>query len=111
MSKLFPISIEVEEIAVGRVLRVLNATEGIVKLHLKLTQDKEPKSEERQEGAAVAAPALLDGRTINKRNVPPSQNRCYQAIAGVLIKTPAHYKILAAALGRAGFKDTGIHGF
>ena len=111
MPRLFPISIEVEEDAVGRVLRVLNATAGIAKLHLRLDKEVKPEVPPPQEGAAIAAPALLDGRSVNKRNVPPSENRCYQAIAGVLLKTPAHYKILAAALQRAGFKGTGVHGF
>ncbi len=113
MPKLFPISIEVEEEAVGRVLRVLNATEGIAKLHLRL--DKEVKPEvSQQEGGVVqttpSPPALRDGRT-KYRGGPPSGNPCFKAIAEVLLKTPAHYKILAAAIQRAGFMGTGIHGF
>lgn len=111
MSKLFPISIEVEEVAVGKVLRILNATEGIVRLHLKLTQDKEPKLGTEQDGGAVnTTPVLRDGRS-NKRNIPTAHNKCYQVIAEVLLKTPAHYKILAAALERTGYKASGIHGF
>jgi hypothetical protein len=38
--KLFPIHIEVEELAVGRVMRVLNSLDGVAKLHLDLERDK-----------------------------------------------------------------------
>lgn len=114
MPRLFPISIEVEEEAVGRVLRVLNATAGIAKLHLRL--DKEIKPEEQpaqaQEGGAVvnAAPVLKDGRR-KRRGGPPGANPCFKAIAEVLLKTPAHYRMLAAGLERAGYSGSGIHGF
>lgn len=36
MPKLFPISIEVEELAVGKVMRLLNTMPGVAKLHLDL---------------------------------------------------------------------------
>jgi hypothetical protein len=36
MPKLFPINIEVEELAVGKVMRLLNSTPGVAKLHLDL---------------------------------------------------------------------------
>jgi hypothetical protein len=41
--KLFPIHIEVEELAVGRVMRVLNSLDGVAKLHLDLDRDKAVK--------------------------------------------------------------------
>jgi len=112
MARLFPISIEVEEDAVGRVLRVLNATAGIAKLHLRL--DKEVKPEESQrEGGVVqttpSPPALRDGRS--NRNTPMAKSPSYQAIAAVLMKTPAHYKILAEAVKRAGYKGIAVHGY
>jgi predicted transcriptional regulator len=113
MPKLFPISIEVEEVAVGRVLRVLNSTAGIVKLHLSLTQEKEVKPENQEyiatDLAVQTAPALMDGRS-KKRGGPISQNKMYRAVMEVLVKAPAHYRLLSAAVERAGFKGSGIHG-
>jgi predicted transcriptional regulator len=112
MSRLFPISIEVEEEAVGRVLRVLNATAGIAKLHLRLDKEVKPEQQPAQEGGAVvnAAPVLKDGRR-KRRGGPPGANPCFKAIAEVLLKTPAHYRMLIAALERAGYSGSGIHGF
>src|SRR5882762_1726984 len=112
MPRLFPISIEVEEDAVGRVLRVLNATAGIAKLHLRLDKEIKPEEQPAREGGAVvnAAPVLKDGRR-KRRGGPPGANPCFRAIAEVLLKTPAHYRMLAAGLERAGFSGSGIHGF
>lgn len=44
MPKTFPILIDVEEIAVGRVMRVLNKMPGVAKLHLDLVEKKEAKA-------------------------------------------------------------------
>jgi hypothetical protein len=43
MPKLFPINIEVEELAVGRVMRMLNGMPGVAKMHLDMGHDKKPK--------------------------------------------------------------------
>src|SRR5262245_13653027 len=42
MPKLFGMTIEVEEIAVGRVMRLLNATPGVAKFHLDMDREKKP---------------------------------------------------------------------
>lgn len=44
MPKTFPILIDVEEIAVGRVMRVLNKMPGVSKLHLDLQEKKQAKA-------------------------------------------------------------------
>ncbi len=118
MPKLFPISLEVEEVAVGRVLRALNSMTGVVRLHLNLTQDQSARLEGQNQGETEpTAPAPTpsakwrsDGR-INSRGLRPPNNIAYRTIAEVLFKTPAHYKILQAALQRIGsHHPQAIHG-
>lgn len=120
MPKLFPISLEVEEVAVGRVLRALNTMTGVVRLHLNLTPDGSDKSVKQlshddgeTEAPAPHLPATkwrTDGR-INSRGVPVPKNPAYRAIAEVLVRTPAHYKILQASLQRMGsIHPQAIHG-
>lgn len=123
MPKLFPISLEVEEVAVGRVLRALNTMTGVVRLHLNLTPEGSDKSvrqvshEEAEAGFETPAPTVsggakwrTDGR-INSRGVPVAKNVAYRTIAEVLTRTPAHYKILQAALQRMGvIHPQAVHG-
>lgn len=120
MPKLFPISLEVEEVAVGRVLRMLNGMAGVVRLHLNLSPEGADKSvkqvgqEEMQIEAPAPAPSGVkwrsDGR-INTKGVKVAQNAAYRTIAEVLLRTPAHYKILQAALERLGsHHPQAIHG-
>lgn len=121
MPKLFPISLEVEEVAVGRVLRALNTMTGVVRLHLNLTPEGSDKSVRQvsHEEAEFEAPEPTitggpkwrkDGR-INTKGVPVAKNVAYRTIAEVLQRTPAHYKILQAALQRMGsIHPQAIHG-
>jgi len=118
MPKLFPISLDVEETAVGRVLRALNSMPGVVRLHLNLageTSDKNVRQVGHEEEepiipAARGAKFRTDGR-INSRGVKVSANVAYRTIADVLVRTPAHYKILQAALQRIGvIHPNAIHG-
>lgn len=121
MPKLFPISLEVEEVAVGRVLRALNTMTGVVRLHLNLTPEGSDKSVRQvgHEEAEFETPAPTftggpkwrkDGR-INTKGVPVAKNAAYRTIAEVLRRTPAHYKILQAALQRMGvIHPQAIHG-
>lgn len=44
MPKTFPILIDVEEIAVGRIMRVLNKMPGVAKLHLDMANEKPAKA-------------------------------------------------------------------
>lgn len=121
MPKLFPISLDVEETAVGRVLRALNSMPGVVRLHLNLASEVPDKNvkqvgHDEEEPAVLAGPApsgarwRSDGR-INSQGVKVSGNVAYRAIADVLVRTPAHYKILQAALQRIGVvHPNAIHG-
>jgi len=124
MPKLFPISLDVEETAVGRVLRILNSMPGVVRLHLNLageTPDKNVRQigrdqddgEDRPETPAATpsgAKWRVDGR-INSMGVKVSANVAYKAIADVLLRTPAHYKVLRAAIERIGIvHHNAIHG-
>lgn len=111
MPSLFPITIEVEEVATGRVLRKLSAMEGVARIHLNLTQDKtknlaeaENEEEDTVEDNPRPQKAIAyrtDGR-LNSRGLHPSQNHAYKTIADILHQTPAHIKILSAAIQRAG---------
>lgn len=107
MAKPFPIVIDVEEMAVGSVLRQLNTMSGIIRLHLDLKAEKVRQIEAKNEEVDPNTPALpasklrSDGRQ-NSRGLPPYKNFAYRIIADILIKTPAHLKILSAALERNG---------
>ncbi len=133
MPKLFPISIDVEEVAVGSVLRTLNSMAGVVRLRLNLTQDKSASaglrpdkpekgliahnSEEDTAGGSGQDIAVndtkwrTDGR-LNSRGLPPERNPAYRAIAEVLMKTPAHLKVLRLAVERVGIhRPEAINGY
>src|SRR6266404_4775975 len=121
MPKLFPISIDVEEVAVGGVLRALNSMAGVVRLRLNLTQDKPARGliahgghEESPDGDDVTvseAKWRTDGR-LNARGLPPDRNPAYRAIAEVLMKTPAHLKVLRLAIERVGLhRHEAINGY
>lgn len=124
MPKLFPISLDVEETAVGRVLRALNSMPGVVRLHLNLASETPDKTVKQighsQDGGEdhpetpAATPSGAKWRTdgrINSRGVKVNSNVAYRAIADVLVRTPAHYKILQAALQRIGVvHPNAIHG-
>lgn len=122
MPKLFPISLEVEEAALGRILRALNVMPGVARLNLNLqnTQRQLPApslSDDEEDGGEViqALPALRDGRSFIKglsaKKNPLTLNPAYKAIASVLAKTPAHYKILGAAIERVSVNSQGVHGY
>lgn len=121
MPKLFPISLEVEEAALGRILRALNVMPGVARLNLNLQNQQRqlpaPFSEDDEDHREVvqSVPALRDGRSFltglaAKKN-PLAHNPAYKAIANVLAKTPAHYKILGASLERVGVRSNGVHGY
>jgi hypothetical protein len=82
MAKLFPIMIEVEEIALGTVLRKLNEMPGIAKLHLDLGKGGEGNGKKPLEHAAAAR---------GEKNS--------QKLAGLLAGGPMHIKEITAALG------------
>lgn len=123
MPKLFPISLEVEEAALGRILRLLNVMPGVSRLNLNLQNSQRQlaapqaiENEEYEERAiARSLPALRDGRSFTqgyraKKNTI-HHNPAYRAIAEVLVKTPAHFRILMAAIERQGLSSSGIHGY
>jgi DNA-binding PadR family transcriptional regulator len=99
MAKLFPIGIEVEEVAVGRVLRILNGTPGVAKLHLNLMNETVAPKEDAvaQEIANVLPPAR-----------PPRQGSMKMIIAKVLAVAPCHNKVLKEALKRNGFSESSL---
>jgi hypothetical protein len=96
MPKLFPISIEVEELAVGKVMRMLNSMPGVAKLHLDL-EKKEAKPNGRgphktrvqleETGEDVVAKALYGKPPMTNaqlRDVFTSQGRSPTSINSVL---------------------------
>lgn len=128
MPLLFPITIEVEEIATGRILRKLSAMEGIAKIHLNLTHQKSQQIEREDDNDIETSDDSMDGLRVtpsrsagvayrsdgrlNTRGLPHGQNPAYKLIASILLKTPAHIKILAAALARDSVgAPTAINGF
>src|SRR5258705_8811543 len=94
MAALFPIMIEVEEIALGSVLRKLNGMEGVAKLHLNLDGAK-PKLG--SPGGAREGAGRKSGGSVEQR------------IVALLFKEggPVHISAIAEALS---LKATQIHG-
>src|SRR3954469_18665225 len=100
MSKLFAIGLEVEEVAVGKVLRTLDSMPGVARIHLKLSGHKNGEIAEGSELAALPAPH----RTYTKPNmINPNRGRCDQAVADALKDGERPLKELAAYIGRRGF--------
>jgi predicted transcriptional regulator len=124
MPALFPISIEVDEAALGRVLRKLNTMEGIVRLHLNLGPERgvdspvllpsPAKPDPEPVVDASTSPALkyrTDGR-LNSRATPISDNPAYRVIAEMLHNARAHNKVLAEGLRVLGITNpNAIHGY
>lgn len=96
MAKLFPIGIEVEEVAVGSVLRILNKTPGVAKLHLNLLGE-EKEVNQPEEITQVMPP---------KRQ--PRPHSMGTIIAQALSKAPLHSKILREGLVRGGFAHASL---
>jgi hypothetical protein len=107
MANLFPISLEVEEVAVGRVLRKLTGMSGVARIHLSLQNAKQLKApqEEEPESIPFLQPMLRDPR--GNKHLDPIKNPRYRAMAELLLKTPAHINILAKAIERVGYKSGG----
>lgn len=84
MPKLFPIRLEVEEIALGAVLRRLNDMPGIVKLHLDLERGGEGAGRKQLERHAAA-------QVQNGSREP--------LILKMLMEGPKHIREISAALG------------
>lgn len=102
MSKLFPIGIEVEEVAVGSVLRILNKTPGVAKLHLNLMNEN--PSEERDGGTVLSN----EMASVLPRPRPPREGSVQTVIAKMLSVAPCHNKVLREALKRNKFSETGL---
>jgi hypothetical protein len=116
---LFPISIEVEEVAVGRVLRKLHALEGVARINLSFAKEPE-QIEQTVQAPARALTQPMQHRLakftshgrLNSRGLPPQKNIAYRTIAEVLMKTPAHRRILQAAIHRVGIGgENSINGY
>lgn len=101
MAKLFPIGLEVEEVAVGSVLRLLNRTQGVAKIHLNLLN----------EPAANEETSRLEPDEVSKALPPPKKAKhgsMQLLIAETLSITPAHSKILQEVLRRNGFSPNSL---
>jgi Mn-dependent DtxR family transcriptional regulator len=100
MAKLFPIGIEVEEIAVGKVLRILNSTPGVAKLHLNLMNE------------SASAPTIESQNQEIQNVLPPvrqpKEGSSQMVAAEVLRVTPAHNNILREALKRKGYSEASL---
>lgn len=84
MAKTFPIKLEVEEIALGTVLRKLNDMPGIAKLHLDLERGGEGAGRKQLEDASK-------GRNGNGNN--------QQNIVKLLLQGPKHITEIARSIG------------
>lgn len=103
MAKLFPIGIEVEEVAVGKVLRILNQTPGVAKLHLNLMNEQE-------NGLQIEALGTETGGiepTEIKQVLPPVKKSkpgsMQMVVAEMLAVAPVHHTIIAAQIKRSGY--------
>lgn len=99
MAKLFPIGIEVEETAVGSVLRILNKTPGVAKLHLNLLNEGPTE---------VEAEATTEIQNVLPPVKPPKQGSTQMIIAKILSVAPCHNKVLREALKRNDFSETSL---
>jgi hypothetical protein len=93
MPKTFPIMIEVEEIALGPVLRKLNDMPGIAKLHLDLGHGGDGAGKKQLAHHAAA-------RTKNGNNE--------QTVVKLLMHGPKHISEISAALGGAKSRAYGV---
>jgi hypothetical protein len=93
MPKTFPIMIEVEEIALGPVLRRLNDMPGIAKLHLDLGH-----------GGQGAGKKQLEHAAEKRGNNGDSQ----QAAIKVLLSGPKHIREISEAVGGAKTRAYGV---
>jgi hypothetical protein len=85
MPKTFPIRLEVEEIALGAVLRKLNDMPGIVKLHLDLERGGEGAGRKQLEEAASSRSSEGGSRE--------------QVVIKLLMSGPKHIREISAAVG------------
>ncbi len=93
MPKTFPIKIEVEEIALGTVLRQLNEMPGIAKLHLDLGH-----------GGQGAGAKQLEQHAAANRNGGNHE----QAVVKLLLHGPTHISEIAAAVGGKKTRAYGV---
>jgi hypothetical protein len=94
MPKTFPIMIEVEEIALGPVLRRLNDMPGIAKLHLDLGH-----------GGQGAGKKQLEKHAAAKRG---SNGDSQQAAVKLLMSGPKHIREISEAVGGAKTRAYGL---
>jgi hypothetical protein len=93
MPKTFPIMIEVEEIALGPVLRRLNDMPGIAKLHLDLGHGGQGAGKKQLEHHAAKRASNGDGQ---------------QAAIKLLMSGPKHIREISAAVGGAKTRAYGL---
>jgi len=102
MAKLFPIGIEVEEVAVGSVLRILNKTPGVAKLHLNLLN----------EAASTVDNTVTEDVAEVRNTLPPvrqAKDGSSQMIVAQILRTaPVHNEILREALKRQGYSAASL---
>lgn len=107
MSDNFPILIDVEEHHVGRVLRLLDETPGIVNIHLQMRRERLPAPQR-----GPGRPRLLP-RPPGQEGAPqPSAVHPSQAVEIVgraMMHGAVHYKIIREILHRAGFSRNNVY--
>lgn len=99
---LFPILLHVEEIAVGRVLRLLHATEGVA--DIQPIWDEIPKPRGRINGKAKATSG-----TASKKHKSDDGPRAIDIIITELIKGPQQGDHLKQILNKHGFAGDGAY--
>jgi hypothetical protein len=92
MSKTFPMMIDVEDIAVGRVMRLLHKTPGVVKFHLDMDRA----------GGKVASNGDARAHSPNRKPYSRFAIPGDQAILDLLYRRPMLSTELAAAFGEQG---------
>jgi predicted transcriptional regulator len=111
MSENFPITIDVDEDHVGKVLRTLDTMPGVVTIHLRMAKDQPAKLVQpklRAEPAGIL-PSIIKRKITKKQLARIGSSSVRSTIAQALSKGAMHYKIIGEILQRSGLSFHSIH--
>ena len=109
MSENFPITIDVDEDHVGKVLRTLDTMPGVVTIHLRMAKDSAPKLAPPKPVAGSILPSIIKRNITKKRLAKIGSSSVRATIAPSLSKGAMHYKIIGEILQRSGLSFHSIH--